>query len=51
MSRKGLLRWGGRLTTALTVAGLGLVLLPYFWMLSSSLKTGSEVFEHGANLQ
>lgn len=45
MSRKALLRWGGRLTTCLTIAGLGLVLLPYFWMLSSSLKTGSEVFD------
>ena len=45
MSRKALLRWGGRLTTVLTVAGIGLVLLPYFWMLSSSLKTGSEVFD------
>ena len=45
MSRKGLLRWGGRLTTVLTVAGIGLVLLPYFWMLSSSVKTGSEVFD------
>ena len=45
MSRKALMRWGGRLVTLLTIAGIGLTLLPYFWMLSSSLKTGSEVFE------
>ncbi len=45
MSKPALLRWGGRLVTLLTIAGIGLVLLPYFWMLSSSLKTGSEVFE------
>jgi len=40
-----LLRWGGRLVTLFTIAGLALVLLPYFWMVSSSLKTGSEVFD------
>jgi len=40
-----MLRWGGRLITVITIAGIGLVLLPYFWMVSSSLKTGSEVFE------
>ena len=45
MSRKTLLRWGGRLVTLLTIAGIGLVLLPYFWMVSSSLKTGAEVFD------
>src|SRR5205085_3998525 len=43
--RTALMRWGGRLITLLTVAGIGLTLLPYFWMLSSSLKTGNEVFE------
>jgi len=37
--------WGGRLLTILTIAGIGVTLLPYFWMLSSSLKTSSEVFE------
>jgi multiple sugar transport system permease protein len=45
MSRKGLIVWAGRLITLLTIAGIGLTLLPYFWMLSSSLKTGGEVFE------
>ncbi|MBI3129349.1 MAG: carbohydrate ABC transporter permease [Candidatus Tectomicrobia bacterium] len=44
MSKKAALRWGGKLLTLLTVAGVGLMLLPYFWMFSSSLKTGSEVF-------
>src|SRR6266702_3601856 len=37
--------WRGRLLTILTIAGIGVTLLPYFWMLSSSLKTSSEVFE------
>jgi len=45
VTRTGWARWGGCLITLLTVAGIGLTLLPYFWMLSSSLKTGSEVFE------
>lgn len=45
MSKPALLRWGGRLVTLLTIAGIALVLLPYFWMVSSSLKTGAEVFE------
>ena len=45
MSKPVLLRWGGTLVTLLTIAALALVLLPYFWMVSSSLKTGSEVFE------
>ena len=38
-------RWGGRFITLLTVLGVGVVLLPYFWMVSSSLKTGPEIFE------
>jgi multiple sugar transport system permease protein len=45
MSRKALRGWGGRLLTILTIVGIGVTLLPYFWMLASSLKTGSEVFE------
>ncbi len=45
MSQKTLIRWGGRFITLLTVLGVGVVLLPYFWMVSSSLKTGAEVFE------
>ena len=45
MSRTGLRRWAGRLLTLLTIVGIGFTLLPYFWMLSSSLKTGAEVFE------
>ncbi len=45
MSQKTLLRWGGGFITLLTVLGVGVVLLPYFWMVSSSLKTGAEVFE------
>jgi multiple sugar transport system permease protein len=45
VSAKGWRRWGGRLVTLLTIAGIGVTLLPYFWMLSYSLKTGSEVFE------
>ena len=32
-------------STLLTILGIGVVLLPYFWMVSSSLKTGAEVFE------
>src|SRR6516225_5951511 len=40
-----LLRYGGLLVTLLTILGVGVVLLPYFWMVSSSLKTGAEVFE------
>src|SRR5215475_12180691 len=40
-----LLRYGGLLVTLLTILGIGVVLLPYFWMVSSSLKTGAEVFE------
>jgi multiple sugar transport system permease protein len=45
MSQKTLIRWGGRFITLLTILGVGVVLLPYFWMVSSSLKTGAEVFE------
>jgi ABC-type glycerol-3-phosphate transport system permease component len=45
MSRKVLLRWGGAIVTLLTLFGVAVTLLPYFWMLSSSLKTGVEVFE------
>ena len=45
MSSRALSLWGGRLLTILTIAGIGVTLLPYFWMLSSSLKTSSEVFE------
>ena len=45
MSQKTLLRWGGGFISLLTVLGVGVVLLPYFWMVSSSLKTGAEVFE------
>jgi len=45
VSRKTLILWGGYLVTLLTITGIGVTLLPYFWMLSSSLKTGSEVFE------
>jgi multiple sugar transport system permease protein len=45
VSKPAALRWGGRLITVVTIAGIGFVLLPYFWMVSSSLKTGSEVFE------
>ena len=45
MSSKALNLWGGRLLTILTIAGIGVTLLPYFWMVSSSLKTSSEVFE------
>jgi len=45
MNRKRLLVWGGGVLTALTIFGIGVTLLPYFWMLSSSLKTGTEVFE------
>ena len=45
MSRRAVMRWSGRAVTLLTLAGIGLTLLPYFWMVSSSLKTGAEVFE------
>ncbi|HWU36045.1 MAG TPA: carbohydrate ABC transporter permease, partial [Candidatus Acidoferrum sp.] len=45
MSQKTLPRYGGRLVTLLTILGIGVVLLPCFWMVSSSLKTGAEVFE------
>jgi len=45
MNRKRLLVWCGWMLTALTVLGIGVMLLPYFWMVSSSLKTGAEVFE------
>ena len=45
MSRRTLLRWGGGLISLLTVLGVGVMLLPYFWMVSSSLKTGAEVFD------
>jgi len=45
MNKKTLMRWGGWTVTVLTVLGLGVMLLPYFWMVSSSLKTGAEVFE------
>ena len=44
MNQKTLLV-GGWLVTLLTILGIGVVLLPYFWMVSSSLKTGAEVFE------
>jgi multiple sugar transport system permease protein len=45
MNKKQLLFWGGWMLTVLTILGIGLTLLPYFWMVSSSLKTGAEVFE------
>jgi multiple sugar transport system permease protein len=45
MSAKTWLRWGGWTLTVLTILGIGVTLLPYFWMVSSSLKTGFEVFE------
>jgi multiple sugar transport system permease protein len=45
MIKKKLLRWRGGLVTLLIILGIGVVLLPYFWMVSSSLKTGAEVFE------
>jgi multiple sugar transport system permease protein len=45
MNRKTLIRWGGWTITLLTILGIGVMLLPYFWMASSSLKTGAEVFE------
>ena len=45
MSKKQLMRWGGWSITLLTILGIGVTLLPYFWMVSSSLKTGQEVFE------
>ena len=45
MNKKTLLVWGGWVITILTILGIGLTLLPYFWMASSSLKTGAEVFE------
>ena len=45
MNRKTLVRWGGWTITLLTILGIGVMLLPYFWMVSSSLKTGTEVFE------
>ncbi len=44
MSRKRLLLAGGWSVTALTVVGIGVVLLPYFWMVSSSLKTQLDIF-------
>jgi multiple sugar transport system permease protein len=45
MNKTRLLAWGGGALTVLTVVGIGVTLLPYFWMVSSSLKTGAEVFE------
>jgi multiple sugar transport system permease protein len=45
LNKKRLLAWGGWVLTAFTILGIGLTLLPYFWMVSSSLKTGAEVFE------
>ena len=45
MNKKKLVRWGGWAITLLTILGIGVTLLPYFWMVSSSLKTGAEVFE------
>jgi multiple sugar transport system permease protein len=45
MNRKTFVRWGGWTITLLTILGIGVMLLPYFWMVSSSLKTGAEVFE------
>src|SRR5690349_369883 len=45
MSPTTLPRYGGRLVTLVTILAIGVVLLPYFWMVSSSLKTGAEVFE------
>ena len=44
MNRKALVRWGGWTITLLTVLGIGVMLLPYFWMVSSSQKAGAEVF-------
>ena len=45
MNKRALIWWGGWIVTVLTVLGVGVMLLPYFWMVSSSLKTGAEVFE------
>ena len=45
MTAKTWRHWGGRGVTVLTILGIGVTLLPYFWMVSSSLKTGNEVFE------
>ncbi len=45
MNKKTLIRWGGWTIKLLTILGIGVTLLPYFWMVSSSLKTGAEVFE------
>ncbi len=45
MNKKTLIRWGGWTITLLTMLGIGVTLLPYFWLVSSSLKTGAEVFE------
>ena len=45
MNKKHLLVWGGWTLTVMTILGIGVTLLPYFWMVSSSLKTGAEVFE------
>jgi len=45
MNRKRLLVWCGWMLTAFTILGIGVTLLPFFWMVSSSLKTGAEVFE------
>jgi multiple sugar transport system permease protein len=45
MNKKQLLVWGGWILSVLTILGIGVTLLPYFWMVSSSLKTGAEVFE------
>ena len=38
MNKKTLIRWGGRTITLLTILGIGVTLLPYFWMVSSSLR-------------
>jgi len=40
-SARRILGWA---VSLLTIAGAGLVLLPYFWMVSSSLKTQDEIF-------
>ncbi len=45
MIKETLRRWGGGPVTLLIVLGIGVMLLPYFWMVASSLKTGAEVFE------
>ena len=40
MRRKTMLRLGGALITLFALFGVWVMLLPYFWMVSSSIKTG-----------